>query len=185
MRVIAGTAGSHPINVPRNLTRPTTDRVREALFSSLGSRVIDARILDLFAGSGSLGIESLSRGAISATFIDSSDEACRVINENLRKTQLSGATVQKQSIASFLNSNLPEESFDLIFADPPYARDGETAAQIASLLENSALHGAISPDGVLVFESLAKSPLPQTPLWKVAKEKIYGKTRVSYFILQR
>ena len=66
MRIIAGTAGSQPIKVPRNLTRPTTDRVREGLFSSLGEKVIEARVLDLFAGSGSLGIEALSRGAASA-----------------------------------------------------------------------------------------------------------------------
>ncbi|NRB72977.1 MAG: 16S rRNA (guanine(966)-N(2))-methyltransferase RsmD [Verrucomicrobiales bacterium] len=184
MRIIAGTAGSQPINVPRNLTRPTTDRVREAVFSSLGEQVIDARVLDLFAGSGSLGIEALSRGAASATFVDSSEDACRIISENLRKTRLNGGTVQKRSISAFLSSNLTEDNYDLVFADPPYARDEETAAQVEDLLQNAALQHAISAEGRLVVESFAKAPLPDSPLWEVAKEKIYGKTRVSFLTPQ-
>ena len=184
MRIIAGTAGSQPINVPRNLTRPTTDRVREAVFSSLGEQVIDARVLALFAGSGSLGIEALSRGAASATFVDSSEDACRIISENLRKTRLNGGTVQKRSISAFLSSNLTEDNYDLVFADPPYARDEETAAQVEDLLQNAALQHAISAEGRLVVESFAKAPLPDSPLWEVAKEKIYGKTRVSFLTPQ-
>ena len=184
MRIIAGTAGSQPINVPRNLTRPTTDLVREAVFSSLGEQVIDARVLDLFAGSGSLGIEALSRGAASATYVDSSEDACRIISENLRKTRLNGGTVQKRSISAFLSSNLTEDNYDLVFADPPYARDEETAAQVVDLLQNAALQHAISAEGRLVVESFAKAPLPDSPLWEVAKEKIYGKTRVSFLTPQ-
>ena len=184
MRIIAGTAGSQPINVPRNLTRPTTARGREAVFSSLGEQVIDARVLDLFAGSGSLGIEALSRGAASATFVDSSEDACRIISENLRKTRLNGGTVQKRSISAVLSSNLTEDNYDLVFADPPYARDEETAAQVEDLLQNAALPHAISAEGRLVVESFAKAPLPDSPLWEVAKEKIYGKTRVSFLTPQ-
>ena len=184
MRIIAGTAGSQPINVPRNLTRPTTDRVREAVFSSLGEQVIDARVLDLFAGSGSLGIEALSRGAASATFVDSSEDACSIISENLRKPRLNCGTVQKRSISAFLSSKLTEDNYDLVFADPPYARDEETAAQVEDLLQNAALQHAISAEGRLVVESFAKAPLPDSPLWEVAKEKIYGKTRVSFLTPQ-
>ncbi len=184
MRIIAGTAGSQPIKVPRNLTRPTTDRVREALFSSLGEKVIEARVLDLFAGSGSLGIEALSRGAASAIFVDSSEEACRIISENLRKTCLNGGKVQKRNISAFLSFSTTQKSFDLVFADPPYARDEETAAQLEDLLKNAALQRAISPQGILVMESFAKTPLPDSPLWEVAKEKTYGKTRVSFLTPQ-
>lgn len=181
MRIIAGTAGSIPIKVPKSLTRPTTDRVREAVFSSLASRFEGAAVLDLYAGSGSLGLESLSRGAASASFVESGDMACRVISENLAKTGLSGGTVVKSNVASYLKRIVPG-SFDLVFADPPYARDEQTLADLISLLENESLKSALRPDGILVLESVASAPLPETPLWTVEKEKKYGKTRVSYLL---
>ncbi|MEX2578334.1 MAG: 16S rRNA (guanine(966)-N(2))-methyltransferase RsmD [Verrucomicrobiales bacterium] len=179
MRIIAGTAGSIPIEVPKSLTRPTTDRVREAVFSSLSRRVAEAAVLDLFAGSGSLGLEALSRGARSAVFVDSSATACAAISKNLEKTGLSGGRVVKADAVSFL-SGRDLGSFDLVFADPPYARDDATLADLSALLENPRLAAAVSTDGLLVLESSARAPVPEAPLWKVEKERIYGKTRVSF-----
>jgi 16S rRNA (guanine966-N2)-methyltransferase len=182
MRIIAGTAGSLQLQVPKNLTRPTTDRVREALFSSLGPRIEGSRVLDLFAGSGALGIESLSRGAKTANFVESSNDACRVVSENLIKAGLNGGTVQHRDVFGFLSSPSLAGSFDLIFADPPYARDESTSAQITQLLSSKILRQSLSPDGLFIIESFAKAPLPDSLLWEVAKEKIYGKTRVSFLV---
>ena len=179
MRIIAGTAGSIPIKVPKKLTRPTTDRVREALFSALGPSVDGAEVLDLYAGSGSLGMEALSRGARSAVFVEEGKDACRIISENLKKTRLPGGSVAKSGVSSHL-SRLTPDSLDLVFADPPYARDEESSAELSALLENENLAAAIRPHGHFILESLAQTPLPQTPLWRVEKEKNYGKTRVSF-----
>ena len=182
MRIIAGTAGSLQLQVPKNLTRPTTDRVREALFSSLGQKTEGARVLDLFAGSGALGIESLSRGAITANFVESSNEACRIVTENLIKAGLKGGTVQHRDVFGFLSSQSLAGCFDIIFADPPYARDEATAAQISQLLNSKTLQQSLSPNGLFIIESFVKAPLPDSLLWEVAKEKIYGKTRVSFLV---
>ncbi|MBP82503.1 MAG: 16S rRNA (guanine(966)-N(2))-methyltransferase RsmD [Verrucomicrobiales bacterium] len=182
MRIIAGTAGSLQLQVPKNLTRPTTDRVREALFSSLGPKIEGAKVLDLFAGSGALGIESLSRGAKTANFVESSNDACRVVAENLVKAGLEGGTVQHRDVFGFLSSLSLADSFDLIFADPPYARDEATSTQITQLLSSKTLRQSLSPDGLFIIESFAKAPLPDSLLWEVAKEKIYGKTRVSFLV---
>jgi len=179
MRIIAGTAGSIPINVPKSLTRPTADRVREAVFSSLAPRLDGAAVLDLYAGSGSLGLEALSRGAKSAIFVETATGACNVISGNLAKTRLSGGTVVKSSVSSFLTRQAPR-AFDLVFADPPYARDEETLADLVSLIENERLAATVAPDGLLILESFTKSPLPESSLWTVEKEKKYGKTRVSF-----
>ena len=103
MRIISGLAGGIPIKVPDAVARPTTDKVRQALFSMLGELVADARVLDLFAGSGALGLEALSRGAKSVLFIDESRHACTAIRDNLTKTRLQGAQV---NIAVWIASGL-------------------------------------------------------------------------------
>jgi len=179
MRIIAGIAGSIPLKVPRSLTRPTTDRVREAIFSVLGPAVVDARVLDLFAGSGSLGIEALSRGAASAVFVESHAPACSIISENLAKARLSAGKVQRRDAAAFL-SNACGGGFDLVFADPPYARDEASLELLSRLLDNPDLSRTISPGGTLVLESLATVPLPESRLWTIEKERTYGTTRVSF-----
>lgn len=179
MRVISGVAGSLPLRVPPSLTRPTTDRVREAVFSSLGDRVVGARVLDLYAGSGSLGIEALSRGASEAVFVEENREAVETIRRNLESTRLGGGVVRQQAVRSFL-STLSETEFSLIFADPPYARAPEELESLGEFLALEPLARALSPGGVFVLESFAKQPLPPIPLWEVFREKKYGKTRVSY-----
>jgi len=179
MRIIAGKAGSIPLQVPKSLTRPTTDRVRESIFSSLGESIIEAAVLDLFAGSGSLGIEALSRGAQSAIFVDTSREACEIIKQNLEKANLSGGTTQNNDVRSFL-SNRAKGEFDLIFADPPYARDEASSALVETLLSSESLRDTLSNSGFFVLETLATAPHPDLSLWEVAREKRYGKTRVFF-----
>ena len=121
MRVITGKARGIVLKTPSGLaTRPTADRVKEALFSIIQFDVPCAKVLDLFGGTGQLGIEALSRGAQSAVFVDQRDEACRLIKENLRRTKLeSGAQVVCSDYLAYLKKC--KETFDIIFLDPPYA----------------------------------------------------------------
>ena len=121
MRVIAGKAKGITLNTPSGmLTRPTSDRVKEALFSIIQFDVPGAKVLDLFGGTGQLGIEALSRGAKSAVFVDSRDDACRLIRENLKKTNFAEqATVVKSDYLHYLQKC--SDCFDIILLDPPYA----------------------------------------------------------------
>ena len=121
MRVITGKARGVQLKTPDGmLTRPTADRVKEALFSVIQFEIPTARVLDLFGGTGQLGIEALSRGAKSAVFVDHQENACRLIKENLRRTRLeSDAKVVRSDYMEYLRRC--RESFDIIFLDPPYA----------------------------------------------------------------
>jgi 16S rRNA (guanine966-N2)-methyltransferase len=184
MRVIAGSAGGLPLTVPKSVTRPTTDRVREALFSSLGDRVIGAEVLDLYAGSGALGIEALSRGARSAVFVEADERACDTIRANLARTRLSdaGAEIRRSRVVDFI-THLPEKAgYDLIFADPPYARDEVSTAEVTALLALERLSGALRGDGWFVLESMDKRDLPlgEPARWDLLRERRYGDTRLNY-----
>ena len=132
MRIIAGQAKGRVLKVPRDVSRPTTDRVRESVFGILAPVLSDVKVLDLFAGSGSLGLESLSRGARECVFVERDRGACRVIEENLRKTGLSGGQVRAMEVSRFLRGR--GGRFDLIFADPPYT-DGlsDPAAELTGV----------------------------------------------------
>lgn len=183
MRIISGQAGSVPLHVPPSLTRPTTDRVRESVFAALGDLVPGARVLDLFAGSGSLGLEALSRGALSVDFVEIDPVACKAIEENLKKTKLASGRVHRRDALAFLSSASPSPAkrpYDLIFADPPYARDEEMQGLLHRLLHAETLLAALARGGLLVLESLSGRDIPETPLWKVADIREYGNTRISY-----
>lgn len=121
MRVITGKARGVQLKTPSGqLTRPTADRVKEALFSIINFDIPEANILDLFGGTGQLGIEGLSRGAKHAVFVDAREEACSLIRENLQKTKLSSqGTVIRSDYLTYLNRS--NDQFDIIFLDPPYA----------------------------------------------------------------
>ena len=121
MRVIAGTARGVPLQAPRGRgTRPITDRVKETLFAIIGPEVIDAAVLDLYAGSGAIGIEALSRGARLATFVEHGREACAVIRRNLERTRLvDSGTVVGSTVERFLDLP-PTEAYDIVVLDPPY-----------------------------------------------------------------
>jgi 16S rRNA (guanine966-N2)-methyltransferase len=180
MRVIAGRAGGVPLVSPKNGTRPTMDRVKAAIFSSLGEIVIGARVLDLFAGTGALGIEALSRGADSALFVDEDRQSIAAIEKNLAKTQLAGR-VRQQDVFSFLrNAAAATEKFQIVFADPPYDKMKSGERFTEKLLANETLPRLLEPDGVFVLEKRPSEELPPTKLWQVRRQKRYGATQVLF-----
>lgn len=160
MRVIGGTARGHRLaSIAGREIRPTPDRVREALFSILYSRkgvLTGGKILDLFAGSGALGIEALSRGATHAWFVDSSREAAGTIRDNLERCGFSDrATVITRDVREALTTVGGAGPFDVIFADPPYNRD-----QATRLLEGIERQGLLDTSGWLCLETAAADPVP-------------------------
>jgi 16S rRNA (guanine966-N2)-methyltransferase len=180
MRVIAGSAGGIRLNVPKREVRPTMDRVKAAIFSSLGQAVIGARVLDLFAGTGALGIEALSRGAASARFVDQDREAVAAIERNLAKTKFVGRVVQRE-VFDFLRRPVSAERFDIIFADPPYEKTNRGESFTALLLASEELARMIEPSGIFVLEKRPSEERPESKLWRVTRAKKYGATEVLFF----
>jgi 16S rRNA (guanine966-N2)-methyltransferase len=183
MRVVSGTAGGIPLLAPKTDLRPTMDRVKGAIFDSLGERVIGARVLDLFAGAGGLGIEALSRGAASATMVEKEARAVEAIHRNLEKTRLKGAIVHTLDIFSFLHRLAPEGGYDIIIADPPYAKKKGERDFSAELLGDPLLPRALAPDGLFILEKLPGAKLGFPPCWELIRERRYGATEVATFRL--
>jgi 16S rRNA (guanine966-N2)-methyltransferase len=179
MRVIAGSAGGVRLAAPKRGVRPTMDRVKAAIFSSLGETIIGARVLDLFAGSGALGIEALSRGAASAIFVEDDRQSAEAIEKNLGKTNLKGR-VRRQSTFDFLRQRTDAEKFQIIFADPPYEEAHRGKSNIEKLLNNQSLPQLLEPNGIFVLEKRLTDALPQTNLWRVIRQKTYGATEVVF-----
>lgn len=182
MRVIAGAAGGIRLDVPKTAVRPTMDRVKAAIFSSLGDAVIDARVLDLFAGTGALGIEALSRGAASALFVENNSAAIAAIERNLARTTLAG-DIRRQDVFAFLGSKQTREPFQIIFADPPYEKTKSGGEFTGLLLEDAQLAEMLEPSGIFVLEKRPSERMPKMPLWSVVRAKAYGATEVLF--LQR
>ncbi|MGB8170878.1 MAG: RsmD family RNA methyltransferase [Chthoniobacteraceae bacterium] len=179
MRVISGTAGGIPLHTPRTDLRPSMEKVRGAIFDSLGDAVPGARVLDLFAGSGALGIEALSRGAASVTFVEKDRLAVATIRRNFEKTRLTG-TVQAADVFSYLDRFAAPESFDLILADPPYSKITGERDFAPELINNDALRRALAPGGTFVLEHLPGSPLELGDRWECLRDKRYGATAVAF-----
>ena len=176
VRVVGGEAGGRKIKAPPgDQTRPTSDAVREAVFNAVTSRMDleDSRVLDLFAGSGALGIEALSRGAKEVTFVDRARTASSTIAGNLEMTGLIGGTVVTAAVESWLTRLHPRQEWDLVLADPPYAFDGWD-----DLLEG--LSGHIAEDGIVVLESGSELELPKS--WRSVRSKRYGTTVVTLVV---
>ncbi|MEA2427200.1 MAG: rRNA (guanine966-N2)-methyltransferase [Thermoleophilaceae bacterium] len=172
MRVIAGEfRGRRLIAPPGTSTRPTSDRVREALFSILGD-ISGARVLDLFAGSGALGIEALSRGAEDAVFVESSRRAAEVIRANLRAVGDPQAKIRVETAIDYLSRARGEYPFDLVFVDPPYSSATQVGGRLSELLP-----GFLSETSRTVTESDKRAPL-QLDLTLV-DERVYGDTRIA------
>ncbi|MGZ8783252.1 MAG: 16S rRNA (guanine(966)-N(2))-methyltransferase RsmD [Gaiellaceae bacterium] len=172
MRVIAGTHRGARIAAPKGLaTRPTGDRVREAAFNLIGP-VDGARVLDLFAGSGALGIEALSRGAASVTFVESDRAACRTISENLERLRLTGARVVCADAVWTLRQDT--RSYDLVLVDPPYEAWAELEPKLAEHLPR-----ILAPDGLLVVETGSRTQ-PALPL-PLRTSRRYGSARLTLF----
>ena len=151
--------------------RPVSDRAREGVFSSLGDLVRGARVLDLYAGTGALGIEALSRGAASAVFVERAPRAHAAIRENLRRTGLAErATLVRGGVERFLDRAV-ERAFDLIFLDPPYAAD----AALRSALERLNASGSMAEDATVLVTRASRDPNDVIPVdWAVAKRLTYG-----------
>ena len=171
MRVIAGSAqGTRLAAVPAG-TRPVSDRAREGLFSSLGQAVVEARVVDLFAGTGSLGIEALSRGAASALFVDSAPAAVKVIGENLRRARLAGrGTVRRQDVRALLRQKIGQ--FDVAFLDPPYATPD---ADVSRILDELAGQGVVASSGRVILTRSSRNDTFVIPLhWSTERRLSYG-----------
>lgn len=178
MRIIAGAFRGRRLLGPRgDAIRPTIDRVREAIFNIIASRVPEARVLDLFAGTGAMGLEALSRGAAFSVFVDRSAEAARLIGKNV---DLCGARDRTRIIQDLIPSALRRlegrrEAFDLIFLDPPYG-EGYVEKTLA-LLE-----GVSAPDALVVAEHNIREESPENlKIWTKDRERRYGDTRISIY----
>jgi 16S rRNA (guanine966-N2)-methyltransferase len=175
MRIIAGSAGGIPLRLPKHDIRPTMEKIRGAIFSSLGDRVIGAKVLDLFAGSGAFGLEALSRGAANATFVDHHRDAIAAIQSNFEKTKLRGAII-RLDVFGFLKTN--REQFDLVFADPPYSKRSEDPDAASELLSSPFAPAALATDGLLILERAATSRAIDQQVWSVIRAKRYGRTEL-------
>jgi 16S rRNA (guanine966-N2)-methyltransferase len=175
MRIIAGSRKGHRILAPKGVdTRPTGDRVREAVFNLVGP-VDGADVLDLFAGSGAMGLEALSRGAASVTFVEQDRRAAETIVKNLEKLRLTGATVVRDdAIRRLAADGAAGRRYDLVLIDPPYG-------MLARLLPTLALYvpAVLAPDGLVVVESDEREE-PELPLPKRTSRR-YGSARITLF----
>jgi 16S rRNA (guanine966-N2)-methyltransferase len=179
MRVIAGRAGGIRLAVAKRGVRPTMDRVKGAIFSSLGDAMVGARVLDLFAGSGALGIEALSRGASSVVFVEEDRQSAEIIENNLAKTKLKGR-VRKQDVFDYLRHASGAEMFDVIFADPPYEKTEDGRRFTEKLLAHEALSQLLAADGIFVLEKRPAEALPEMKQWRLLRQKKYGATEVLF-----
>jgi 16S rRNA (guanine966-N2)-methyltransferase len=180
LRVVAGRFGGRRLRAPAGAqTRPTAGRVREALYNMLAERV-GSRVLDLYAGSGALGIEALSRGADAAVFVDRDQRSCLEAKRNLATLGLSRAEarVVRRDVASFLRDPPPVEApFDLVLVDPPY---GASDAEVTRLLGALGEPGWLAAGAAVVVERPRAGGMPPLPAgWDVAWQRVYGDTLVA------
>jgi 16S rRNA (guanine966-N2)-methyltransferase len=180
MRIIAGIAKGMTLVVPHTGVRPTADRIRGAVFSSLAERVVGARVLDLFAGTGALGLEAASRGAGSVTFVEQERSALECLDKNIQTFRRNREVTCALSVArvavdiQMRRLAASGEIFTLIFADPPY---GETAQE---LLRDEELPRLLASDGLLVLESAKRDALAAGASWERLRGSVYGDTQVNF-----
>ena len=177
MRVITGSARGVQLKTPEGMkTRPTTDRVKEAMFSIIHFDIPGAKVLDLFGGTGQLGIEALSRGAASATFVDQSDAACRLIKENLRRTKFENAgKVVRGDYLEYLSHC--REQYDIILLDPPYAE-----VFLENALKRITEIDILRTGGIIVAERpLGKELSWEIPGYSRSRDYKYGKTLITIY----
>ena len=177
MRVITGKARGVTLKTPEGMvTRPTTDRVKEAMFSIIHFEIPGADVLDLFGGTGQLGIEALSRGAKSAVFVDAGEPACRLIRENLKRTRLEAqARVVRSDYLAYLERT--KEQFDIILLDPPYAE-----VFLESAIKKITEIDILRQDGIIVAERPLGKELPwEFPGYDRSKDYKYGNTLLTIY----
>ena len=174
MRVIAGTARGRPLVAPRGTaTRPIADRVKETLFAILGERVIDARVLDLYAGSGAIGIEALSRGAAHCDFVDLARPAVAAIRENLQRTGFEDAGSVHQADVMRHLAHPSANAYDLVFLDPPY----EERAILPPL---ERLAGHLAPEATVVLKHHWRTPVLASPGLTEWRQRRFGETMLTF-----
>jgi 16S rRNA (guanine966-N2)-methyltransferase len=197
MRITGGTLRGRVINPPRQGVRPSQDRVREALFSMLADRIRGARFLDLFAGSGAVGLEAWSRGAAAVCWVERDPRALLVLRATVSALCGSNEGVVGMDVPLFLKRRLAGGAFDVIFADPPYGPSGPAAGKGAArmprrqsgapaawgvrLLAALAASPLLQPDGVFVMEQSAREALGAHPAWRVLADRRYGDSRLSLY----
>ena len=183
MRITGGEFGGRNLKVPKSdAIRPTQDRVREALFNIIQFEVAGSEFLDLFAGSGAVGLEALSRGAKSVTFVEANHRHLAVLKENMSSfsrsssdTRVCGATAVAADAYRWVSS-YSGPGFTIGFADPPYALGEEKG--YASVLATLAERGVIRPGGLFIAEMTAVQKAEETPGWELIRDRTYGKTRL-------
>ena len=176
MRITGGEFGGRNLRVPKSdAIRPTQDRVREAVFNIIQFEVPGSDFLDLFAGSGAVGLEALSRGAKSATFIEANRRHLAVLNENLAMIAHTGGTVVAADCYRWL-ATYSGPGFSIGFADPPYALGEEKG--YASVLATLAERGVIREGGLFIAEMTAVQKAEETPGWELVRDRVYGNTRI-------
>lgn len=182
VRVISGSARGLKLNTPGDdRVRPTTDRVKESMFNIVQDWVYDSQVLDLFAGSGALGIEALSRGASQAVFCDNSLDSIKIIKSNIEKARV--ADRSQIVIGDFKrclrDMEAKNQSFDMIFVDPPYYE-----GLFEEVLDTIRSCKILKKDGIVIVEHDAKKPIGQVEGLEVYKEKKYGITMLTFYCLE-
>jgi 16S rRNA (guanine966-N2)-methyltransferase len=174
MRIIAGSHKGHTIRGPRGRdTRPTSDRVRENVFNILGP-VDGAAVLDLYAGSGAMGLEALSRGAVRAVFVERDNEAARTIERNLDKLRLSGTVLRQDAVTALATEAGSGRKYDLVLVDPPYHMYADIQPKLARYLPS-----VLADDAVVVVETDVRIE-PELPLAQRTTRK-YGSARITVY----
>ncbi len=177
MRIIAGKyKGKHLYSAKNNSIRPTTDRIKEYIFEILNGYTKDCRVLDLFAGSGSLGLEAISRGAEAVTFVENSYNSLKILRKNLNRTKVQEPyQIVRKNVLTFLRQN--KEPYDLIFADPPFKWD-----RYIELLPLSFLPENLNEYGILVLESERTHDIEwNTNVYEVIRQKKFDRSLITYF----
>ena len=181
MRVSGGILSRREIRVPQGI-RPTQDKVRAALFNSLGETIVGARVLELFAGSGALGIEAWSRGAAQVCWVEADHRVAAILKENVQTLCRDGAPtdVRRLDALLFLKKGWTGKPFDIILADPPYDRDGRMGwlGQLLPVLEEG---GMLRPGGLLIFEQGVSENVLEKSGWELLRDREYGDTRLLIF----
>lgn len=179
MRIITGRARGLQLTTPKNFdVRPTADRVKESLFNIIGSKITGARVLDLFAGTGNLGLESWSRGAKAITFIDASGESLRLVRSNIAKCRADAdCTVIKGNAVSVIERLYGQkQQFDFLFCDPPYNK-----GWIGQIITALAQCPVIASGGYLIVERAQHDPLPDLPAgFEAIRSEKYGETLIDF-----
>ena len=179
-RIVGGAARGRRLAVPPRGTRPTSERAREALFNTLTTEIElnGARVLDLYAGSGAVGLEALSRGAQAAVFVEHDHRAAAILADNIKNLGMPGATLHRCTVETYLGAVGADDPFDVVFADPPYVL---SASAVARMIETLAGERWLTTGGIVVVERSWRDPGPDWPgEMKAIKQRRYGEGSLWY-----